>query len=200
MIKFVLKSSFELGTQFYDNLLPNNNKIKEADLLILESRSALSVSSKVLDGLLQNIGEDTIVTYTPPASLVKLKDAQKANQDKILQRANIVNLNIEELNSLLLYNDNKGDFKQLQNNSNHAINEIRLRFIQNNTENLFVVTDGANGCVVISRDFHMSIPAVSVDSKLIKNTTGAGDAFAAVFICEYFEYIKAGGQIDKKFV
>jgi sugar/nucleoside kinase (ribokinase family) len=43
-----------------------------------------------------------------------------------------------------------------------------------------VVTVGADGCVLVTADEVMQVPAVSVDAVL--DTTGAGDLFAAGFL------------------
>jgi sugar/nucleoside kinase (ribokinase family) len=56
---------------------------------------------------------------------------------------------------------------------------------------LFVVTLGADGSIALGGEQRIACPAVAVGRVL--DTTGAGDTFAAGFLCEY----SASGRVEE---
>ncbi len=65
----------------------------------------------------------------------------------------------------------------------HAALIDKLQSLAEHAGKLFVVTLGPDGSQALSKEGRLTCPAAPVDK--IVDTTGAGDTFAAAFLCEY---------------
>ncbi|MES2677173.1 MAG: carbohydrate kinase family protein [Pseudomonadota bacterium] len=187
----VRDTRFKFEQNFYNSIFVDPaiiDLIKSAHFIDFSHR-AINISDEMMENLLRIIGEQTIVSYTPPAQQSDLSQSTI----KFLQRVDLLTLNFEEAQNLF-----GGEWLGFDKCPPDYIARIRQQYITKPNQ-LIVVTDGANGVFIVGQDHARKYDIPRLNGR-IENTVGAGDSFAGIFMALYIKQLEDKKPIDDAFL
>lgn len=201
--RIVAKSDYKMPIGLYDDEKYIVDSVKDAEVLILESKISRYGKEEIYNQILKEISDDLILVFNPnPASKEKFTPCQK----QVAQRADIQAVNLEEF--LKCYDnrvssEGNEDIISLKSESlNDIISFVRENYMSKETDIIFI-TNGKEGSLAITKSLKVFFELSNfrdVNSEIRENTLGAGDAFASVIIAKYIEARKNSTDITEEYL